>query len=77
MIMGIRQLFSKSSDPDGERYLPPAFKPVLKATKIRVLHACSGSSDGIHVERFEAGKEYRVSAALAEALVNAELAEYV
>jgi hypothetical protein len=78
--MGIAQLFKKTSKTDGgepDFFLPPKYKPVPKDTKIKTLQACSGSSDGINVERFQADTEYKVSAALADALVDAGMAQRI
>lgn len=76
--MGLSAIFKKTPKTDGAEpdfFLPPKYQPIPKDTKIKTLQACSGSSDGIHVEHFLPDREYKVSAALADALCDAGMAQ--
>ena len=80
--MNLLRLFkdSQAAPPAPKDYsveLPDPYTPPACDTRIRVLRACRGSSDGIKVTEFAAGQVVEVSAALATTLCDLGVAEIV
>lgn len=64
----IAQLFKKKPKADESEI--PAYSPPQHDTRIKIIHSCRGSSDGIHTKFFQANQIVNVSAELARLLVD-------
>ena len=75
--MKIAQLLKKKPETDEQWETPPAYLPVPRDTKVKILRSCSGSSDGIRVQFFRENQIVAVSNELARLLIETGAAEII